>query len=67
MHAESRIGATLAALREYAGLSRRELADLTGTPLATVEAIERGSVEPTLALVERLAVAIAHHLGDGGA
>lgn len=67
MSAESRVGATLAALREYAGLTPQELADLAGTQLSTVVALERGSLEPPVALVERLTAAIAHRLRDGGA
>ncbi len=64
MSAESRIGASLAALREYAGLTPQELADLAGTQVETVIAIERGSLEPPVALVERLTAAIAHRLSD---
>lgn len=67
MLAESRIGASLAALRDYAGLTQPELAALAGLPLATVVAIERGSLEPPVALVERLTAAIAHRLSDGTA
>lgn len=67
MSAESRVGASLAALREYAGLTPSELAELVGTELATILAVERGSLEPPVALVERLTAAIAHRLRDGGA
>lgn len=65
MAAESRIGASLAALREYAGITPQELADLAGTEPATVVAIECGALEPPVALVERLTAAIARRLrGD---
>lgn len=65
MAAESRIGASLAALREQAGITPQELAELAGTPLSTVARIERGEIEPALPLVERLTAAIARRLrGD---
>lgn len=42
-------------IRARAGLSQRALAALAGVPPATVARIERGRMEPTLALLERLA------------
>lgn len=63
MAAESRIGASLAALREFAGMTPQELADLSGTKRATVLDIESGAHEPSVALVERLTAAIALRLG----
>jgi|GEM_PF-5034907 len=59
MTVESRIGATLAALRTRAGLSQAELALLAGTPLATVMGVESGAMEPPAGLVVRLTAAIA--------
>lgn len=65
MAAENRIGASLAALREDAGITRRDLADLADTPLATIADIERGGLQPPAWLVARLAAAIASRLrGD---
>lgn len=62
MAAESRIGASLAALREDAGLTPEQLARLSQTPVATVVGIERGAIEPPAALVARLTAAIAASL-----
>lgn len=65
MEVESRIGATLAALRRRAGLSQRQLAELAAAPLSTVIGVELGTIEPPAALVERLTAAIAIRLREG--
>ncbi|MCH1884191.1 helix-turn-helix transcriptional regulator [Agrococcus sp. ARC_14] len=67
MTAESRFGASLAVLREEAGITPEQLADLAGTPLATVIGIERGEIEPPVTLVERLTAALALRLRGGQA
>ncbi|MET4098324.1 transcriptional regulator with XRE-family HTH domain [Agrococcus sp. UYP10] len=59
MAVESRIGATLMALRTRVGLSQAELALLAGAPLATVMGVESGAMEPPAGLVARLTAAIA--------
>ena len=59
MPVESRVGASLAALRDSAGLSQQQLADRAGTPLSTIVGIEQGSIEPPVSLVARLSATIA--------
>lgn len=64
MSVEPRIGASLVALRERAGLSQRELAERAGTPLETVVGVESGAIEPPVALMTRLTAAIAASLKE---
>lgn len=66
MPVESRAGASLAALRGYAGMSQQALADRAGAPLATVVGVEEGSIEPPASLVARLTAAIAAQLREEG-
>lgn len=65
MTVESRIGASLVVLRESAGLSQQQLAERAATPVATVRAIERGSVHPPASLVARLTAVLAASLRAG--
>ncbi|WP_035254964.1 helix-turn-helix domain-containing protein [Agrococcus lahaulensis] len=66
MSVESRIGASLAALRGSAGMTQQALAARAGTPVATVVGVEQGSIEPPASLVARLAAAVAAQLREEG-
>lgn len=58
MNVESRVGASVAALREYAGMTQLEVAALAVLPLELLAAIEVGAVEPSAETVARIAKAI---------
>ncbi|WP_413316877.1 helix-turn-helix transcriptional regulator [Agrococcus sp. 1P02AA] len=66
MTVESRIGASLAALRRSAGISAAELASHAALPESTVRDIERGAVIPSPELVTRLTGVLAASLQDAG-
>ncbi|MCL2491237.1 MAG: XRE family transcriptional regulator [Coriobacteriia bacterium] len=57
------VGAKLATLRESHGLSQEELANRSGCELATIVAIENGSVIPSLAPLIQLTRALGVRLG----
>lgn len=65
MEVESRIGASIAGLRQRAGLTQEELARRAGAPVATVVGVELGAIEPPVTLVARLTAAIASRLREG--
>lgn len=50
--------ARLVSARRAAGLSQRQLADATGIPQGHVSRIESGKLQPSLARLARLAVAL---------
>jgi transcriptional regulator with XRE-family HTH domain len=58
----STIGRVVGERRREAGLTQRELAELIGTTQAAVSKIEAGRTMPTLALLERVAVATGRPL-----
>lgn len=54
----------LAALREEKGLSRQQLADLSGTSFSAISSLERGERAPSLELACRLADALGVGVQD---
>ncbi|WP_072312781.1 helix-turn-helix domain-containing protein [Agrococcus sp. Marseille-P2731] len=64
MTVESRIGASLAALRRSAGVSAAELAQRAALPESIVHSIEQGAVVPSPELVARLTGILATSLRD---
>lgn len=62
MTVETRIGASLAALRIAADLTQEELAERSGMSIAAVRGIELGTVQPPVAQVAQLTAAIAARL-----
>lgn len=58
------LGERLAALRQAAGLSRRQLASLAGLADRHIGDIESGRLSPTLRTIERLASALGCEPAD---
>ncbi len=58
------MGLRLRKLREKAGLSLRQLANLSGVEFSTVHRIEQGSVSPRLATLTKLAKALKVNVRD---
>ncbi|MDR1512112.1 MAG: helix-turn-helix domain-containing protein [Propionibacteriaceae bacterium] len=53
-----RVAAALAALRAEAGLTQRELAELSGKPQSTIARIENGSMSPSLRVLTEIAASV---------
>lgn len=60
----SRLGANVRALREARALTQAQLAKLSGVPRATWANIESGVANPTLAVLSRVATALAVSLEE---
>jgi len=59
-----RLGANLRKLRSERGWSQEEFADQAGIHRTYVSDIERGSRNPTITVLDRLAHALGVHVGD---
>ena len=58
MSLAARLGENLRLLREIRGLSQEAFADLCGLHRTYLSGVERGSRNPTLAVIERIAKAL---------
>ena len=70
MDVRRRLGLNLKRLRQARGWSQEEFADLAGMHRTYVSAIERGVQNPTITVVEKLALALETTVGalvDGSA
>jgi len=58
MNLKKRLGFNLRRLREKEGWSQEELADRTGLHRTYISGIERGIRNPTLMIIEKIAIAL---------
>ncbi len=64
MDVRARVGRNLERLRREAGLSQEALAFESGVHRTYISGLERGMRNPTVTVLERLAVALKANLGD---
>ncbi|WP_213571462.1 helix-turn-helix domain-containing protein [Rhodococcus sp. USK13] len=61
---KSRIGNVIRELRSKHGLSRHQLANLTGTHAQTIGSLERGDQQPSLDVAMRISAALDRPVQD---
>lgn len=62
MDIRKRFGARVRALREEKGWSQEELADRAGLHRTYISSVERGIRNPTITVIERIAIALEYRL-----
>lgn len=64
MDVRARVGRNMKRLREVRGWSQEELADQAGIHRTYVSGVERGVRNPTVTVLEKLAIALGATLSD---